>query len=94
LFTGIEKLLKQRVYMLIQGYEDTNEVFHLQKICFSKIYFAEIWLSNLLCADLRTVSESRSFLICIIVEFLYAKNGEKHQHFFGFAYQAATGRLD
>ena len=25
-----EKLLKQRVYMLMQGYEDTNDVFHLQ----------------------------------------------------------------
>jgi len=24
------KLLKQRVYMLMQGYEDTNDVFHLQ----------------------------------------------------------------
>jgi hypothetical protein len=26
----MEKLLKQRVYMLMQGYEDTNDVFHLQ----------------------------------------------------------------
>jgi hypothetical protein len=25
-----EKLLKQRVFMLMQGYEDTNDVFHLQ----------------------------------------------------------------
>jgi hypothetical protein len=27
---SMEKLLKQRVYMLMQGYEDTNDVFHLQ----------------------------------------------------------------
>ena len=27
---SIEKLLKQRVYMLMQGYEDANDVFHLQ----------------------------------------------------------------
>ena len=27
---GMEKLLKQRVYMLMQGYEDANDVFHLQ----------------------------------------------------------------
>ena len=27
---SMNKLLKQRVYMLIQGYEDTNDVFHLQ----------------------------------------------------------------
>ena len=26
----IEKLLKQRVYMLMQGYQDANDVFHLQ----------------------------------------------------------------
>ena len=25
-----EKLLKQRVYMLMQGYEDANDSFHLQ----------------------------------------------------------------
>jgi hypothetical protein len=28
---SIEKLLKQRVYMLMQGYQDANDVFHLQK---------------------------------------------------------------
>jgi len=27
---SIEKLLKQRVFMLMQGYEDNNDVFHLQ----------------------------------------------------------------
>ena len=27
---SIEKLLKQRVFMLMQGYEDANDVFHLQ----------------------------------------------------------------
>lgn len=27
---SIEKLLKQRVYMLMQGYEDANDVFHLK----------------------------------------------------------------
>ena len=27
---SIEKLLKQRVYMLMQGYQDANDVFHLQ----------------------------------------------------------------
>jgi len=27
---SMNKLLKQRVYMLMQGYEDTNDVFHLQ----------------------------------------------------------------
>lgn len=27
---SIKKLLKQRVFMLMQGYEDTNDVFHLQ----------------------------------------------------------------
>jgi hypothetical protein len=27
---SLKKLLKQRVYMLMQGYEDTNDVFHLQ----------------------------------------------------------------
>ena len=26
----LEKLLKQRVYMLMQGYQDANDVFHLQ----------------------------------------------------------------
>jgi len=27
---SVEKLLKQRVYMMMQGYEDCNDVFHLQ----------------------------------------------------------------
>jgi hypothetical protein len=27
---SMNKLLKQRVYMLMQGYQDTNDVFHLQ----------------------------------------------------------------
>ena len=27
---SLEKLLKQRVFMLMQGYEDANDVFHLQ----------------------------------------------------------------
>jgi hypothetical protein len=27
---SVEKLLKQRVYMIMQGYQDTNDVFHLK----------------------------------------------------------------
>ena len=32
-----EKLLKQRVFMLMQGYEDANDVSHLTRIIHQKI---------------------------------------------------------
>ena len=62
---SVEKLLKQRVYMLVQGYEDTNDVFHLQNDpLFKDILCGDMASQPTLCRFENSIGKQTIFDLC------------------------------
>ena len=56
---SMSKLLKQSVFLLMQGYEDTNDVTHLQNDPLLKDVLGDLWHPSLPCPGLKIVLTNR-----------------------------------